>query len=100
MKYFKYILTVLVLVAVVFLAVSFTIMNADPVKINLLPSVEVEQSLALVILISFVIGLFVGALLMSFSLIGQKLKTGRATRQLKKVEKEVEGLRAAPADQA
>lgn len=100
MKYFKYILTIVLLVAVIFLAVSFTFMNADPVKLSLLPSVEVEQSLALIIFISFVVGLLVGALLVSFSLIGQKLKTGKANRQLKKVEKEVEGLRAAPVDQA
>lgn len=99
MKYFKYLVAIAILVVVGFLAVSFSIMNADPVKLSLLPSVEIEQSLALIIFVTFVLGLFVGALLVGFSLLGQMIKTGQAKRKFKKVEKEVEGLRAAPVDQ-
>lgn len=49
---------------------------------------------------TFILGLASGALLLSFSLLGQKLKTGQAKRKLKKAEKEVEGLRAMPPEQA
>ncbi len=70
-------------------------MNSEPVSLSLLPSFQIEWSLAAIVLSAFVAGLLIGLLLVSVSLFGQKVKTGKAKRDLKKVEKEVENLRMA-----
>jgi len=96
MKYFKYIVAIAIIVLIGLYAFALNIMNSDPVTLKLFPSFEWQLSTAVFLLGTFVAGLISGALLLSFSLLGQKLKTGKAKRQLKKAEKEVEGLRAAP----
>lgn len=50
----------------------------------------------LVIMIPFFIGMILGVLLMTMSVFKNKRQVGKATRDLKKVEKEVENLRAMP----
>lgn len=98
MKYFKYIFALAVTALVGFYAFALNIMNEAVISLRLFPSVELQLSTATFLLGTFVAGLLGGALIVSFSLVGQKLKTGQAKRQLKKVEKEVEGLRATPAE--
>lgn len=94
MKFFKYIVSLAIFLSVVFLGFGFSVMNDDVVALSLLPSVTFDLSVAMLVFVCLIVGLLLGTLLVSISLFGQKLKTGKANRQLKKIEKEVEGLRA------
>ena len=96
MKYLKYIIGLALFLLVLFVGFGFSVMNSDPVAIQLLPSYAIEGiSVAGALLSSFLLGLLFGVVILSFSLIGQKVKTGSAKRKLKKVEKEMESLKAA-----
>lgn len=94
MKYFKYIVAFAIIVLFGLYAFFLNLMNSDLITLKFLPSFEWQLSTATFLLGTFVLGLLSGALLVSLSLVNQKLKTGKANRQLKKIEKEVEGLRA------
>ena len=48
------------------------------------------------IIVPFIIGLLGGVVIMSLSVMKNKLQVGKTKRQLNKVEKEVQNLRAAP----
>lgn len=58
--------------------------------------IQYEGALFKVILMSFIVGLLFGVLIMSLSVMRNKLQVGKAQRQLSKVEKEVQNLRATP----
>lgn len=94
----KIILAIATIVILFFLSASVYLKNSELITLEYYFGIEWSVNVATLLLCSFLVGLFVGAMLVSFSLMGQKLKTGRAHRQLKRVEKEVEGLRAAPVD--
>ena len=55
-----------------------------------------DYQLGLLLLGAMAVGMVLGALLTSFSLIKSKMVTKKAKRDLSKVEKEVENLRAIP----
>ncbi len=76
---------------------AFTLSWQNPGSITLKYyfGIEREVGLFLVIMIPFIIGVVLGALLLSFSLVRSKLQFSSAKRSLAKIEKEVEGLRAA-----
>ncbi len=101
MKYLKYILAILILLIPALYSFGLFVMNSGAsITLKVLPSVEVTYGAATFFLLTFLSGLIVGALIVSLSLLGQKFKTGRAKRELKKVEKEVEGLRATSTEAA
>lgn len=57
---------------------------------------QLEVPLGLLLLIAIIVGMILGALLMSFSLVKSKMVGNKAKRNLAKAEKEVENLRAMP----
>lgn len=58
--------------------------------------IQREIPLYVALILPFLIGLLGGVLIMSLSVMRNKLKVGKTKRQLNKVEKEVQNLRAAP----
>jgi len=70
--------------------------NSDLVTVKYYFGIEHEIQLFIVMLVPFGLGLLMGALLMSLSLMRTKMQAGKSKRQLAKVEKEVQNLRAAP----
>lgn len=85
------------LLVVIFLLFGFilNLKNPDVVAFSF-PFIEHEAPLGLLMLIAMLIGVLIGALLMSFSLMKSKMVGSKAKRDLAKVEKEVENLRAMP----
>ncbi len=81
-------------------AYSVNLQNPELITLKYYFGIEWSIKVATLLLCTFLVGLFVGAFVMSLSLIGQKFRTGKVSRKLKKVEREVESLRAAPPAQA
>ena len=95
----KFLVSLALVLFVAAFAFSVYVVNQDQfITFKYVFDIEWTANIATFLFLTFVIGMIVGALLVSFSLLGQKMKTGKANRQLKKVEKEVEGLRAASPD--
>lgn len=69
--------------------------NSVPVTFNFY-FIEIETKLYWAIIVPFCLGSIFGVILMSLSVMRNKLKVGKTKRQLNKVEKEVQNLRAAP----
>lgn len=91
----KKIFTLLLFIVFVLLVVVLVIKNQEQVLFSF-PFIELEAQLGLLMLAAFIGGIGVGALFMSFSLLKSKMVGSKAKRQLAKVEKEVENLRAMP----
>ncbi len=101
MKFFKYLVAIIVFILpALYCFALFAFNDNQPISINLTPSIPFTATPTVFFLVSYVTGLVTGGLIVSFSLFTQKLKTGKANRQLKKIEKEVESLRAATPEQA
>ena len=62
--------------------------------------IEYETKLFAVMIVPFLVGLLFGVLIMSLSVMRNKMRVGKTKRQLNKVEKEVQNLRAAPISMA
>lgn len=80
----------------VFIAITINLKNPQAVTFNYYFNIHWETKLMLLLSVTFVLGLLLGALLMSFKLFASKRETGKTKRALAKVEKEVENLRAMP----
>lgn len=96
----KYILGIVILLVLSVFAYSVNLQNPELITLKYYFGIEWSIKVATLLLCTFLVGLFVGAFVMSLSLIGQKFRTGKVSRKLKKVEREVESLRAAPPAQA
>ena len=85
------------LLVLIFFLLGFVlhIENPDPVSFSF-PFIEWDAPLGLLLLLAVFTGLILGASLMSMSLFKSKLAGSKAKKQLVKVEKEVENLRAMP----
>lgn len=77
-------------------AITLILKNGDLVTVRYYFGLEQEVQLFIVLLVSFGIGMLVGVLLMSLSVMKNKVQAGKTKRHLAKVEKEVQNLRAAP----
>ncbi len=96
----KFLLSIFVVLVWGFFAFSVYLMNQEQtMTFKYIFGIEWTGHIATYMFVTFILGMLIGALIVSLSLFGQKLKTGKANRQLKKVEKEVEGLRAAVPEQ-
>lgn len=85
------------LLVIVFLLLGFVLHLKNPNVVEFsFPFIEQEAPLGLLMLVSLLIGIILGALLISFSLMKSKLIGNKAKRDLAKVEKEVKNLRAMP----
>lgn len=85
------------LIIIVFLLLGFVlhVKNPDTVMFSF-PFIEWQAPLGLLLLLALLAGMLFGALLLSFSLMKSKMIGSKAKRDLAKVEKEVENLRAMP----
>lgn len=86
---------ILILIFAVF-ALLLNLQNPGSIVLQFYLMGEVSVPLALVVMIPFIFGLLLGALLMSVSVVRSKMAAGKTKRQLAKVEKEVQSLRSMP----
>ncbi|MGK7933790.1 MAG: lipopolysaccharide assembly LapA domain-containing protein [Microcystaceae cyanobacterium] len=82
MQYFFLILALFIS----FFFVVFALQNAEPVTIDFILT-QVESSLALILVITLALGIFIGLLVSSFSLIKQRLEIAKQNKQLKELQK-------------
>ncbi len=92
----KKILSIMLFLVFALFALTLNLKNPDPVTLRYYFDLERQVDLFVVLLIPFVIGMLLGILLMSFSVVRNKMQVGKTKRELAKVEKEVQNLRAAP----
>lgn len=83
-------------ILIVLMALTLSLKNPQDVALNYYFGLSWEGPVALALILTFVFGLLIGWLLMSFSVLKNKRVVGKTKRQLAKVEKEVENLRAMP----
>ena len=94
----KRILTIILFLLFAVFALTLNLKNPDSVTLRYYFGFEQEFDLFLVLLIPFAFGVLLGVLLMSLSVMKNKVKLGKARRDVNKLEKAVEGLQATPSD--
>ena len=92
----KRILTIILFLAFAVFALTLNLKNPDSVTLRYYFGFEQEFDLFLVLFIPFAVGVILGVLLMSVSVMKNKVQLGKVRRDVGKLEKEVEGLRAQP----
>ncbi|MFQ3245829.1 MAG: uncharacterized membrane protein YciS (DUF1049 family) [Arenicella sp.] len=92
----KKVLSIIMFLVFALFALTLNLKNPDAVTLRYYFDIEREVDLFIVMLIPFVLGMLLGVLLMSFSVVRTKMQVGKTKRELAKVEKEVQNLRAAP----
>jgi len=92
----KKILSLVIFLLFFVFALTLNLKNPDVVTIKYYFGIEQEVELFIVLLIPFAIGMLLGVLIMSISVMRNKMQAGKSKRDLAKVEKEVQNLRAAP----
>ena len=87
-----------VLIFLVFAAFAFTLnlSNPETILVKYYFGFSLELPLFIVLMAPFFIGMILGVLVMSLSIIKNKRRVGVAKKALVKVEKEVQNLRAMP----
>ena len=93
MKLLRNILTVLFLLAMIFVGVLFAQANKMPVPLDLLVYTFEPKTLALWVLGAFALGGALGMLASSFILVRTRVSLGSSKRQLDKARTEVSQLR-------
>ena len=91
MKVFTYIFVI----AIILFGVSFTVLNADPVKLNYYFGVR-EISLSLLLAFTLIIGAVLGIIVLLSPLFRLKTENYRLRQKLTGIEQEVENLRSIP----
>lgn len=94
----KRIFTIILFLLFAVFALTLNLKNPDSVTLRYYFGFEQEFDLFLVLLIPFTFGVVLGVLLMSLSVMKNKVKLGKARRDVNKLEKAVEGLQAEPAN--
>lgn len=92
----KKVLSIILFLVFAMFALTLNLKNPDPVTLSYYFGIERQVDLFVVLLIPFATGMLLGVLLMSFSIVRNKMQVGKTKRELAKVEKEVQNLRAAP----
>lgn len=92
----KKVLSIILFLVFALFALTLNLKNPDAVTLRYYFGFESQVDLFVVILVPFAIGMLLGVLLMSFSVVRNKMQVGKTRRELAKVEKEVQNLRAAP----
>lgn len=92
----KKVLSIIMFLVFALFALTLNLKNPDAVTLRYYFDIEREVDLFVVMLIPFVLGMLLGVLLMSFTVVRTKMQVGKTKRELAKVEKEVQNLRAAP----
>lgn len=91
----KRIVSLVLILVVTIITVTFTLLNSQPVKINFYFG-HYEIDLLIVIVISLIIGAFLGILAAVGKLLSMKQEIMRKDKKIKIMEKEVENLRSLP----
>ncbi len=83
-------LKIIIWVVIVLSITFFVVFNVEPkVKVSLLPGFTLEEiPLALVIIISFILGLLSGLLIFLSELLRSKLKLSKLEKEIKELSKE------------
>jgi len=92
----KKVLSIILFLVFALFALTLNLKNPDVVTLRYYFDIEREVDLFVLLLVPFIVGMFLGVLLMSFSVVRTKMQVGKTKRELAKVEKEVQNLRAAP----
>ncbi len=92
----KKVLSIILFLVFALFALTLNLKNPDAITLRYYFGIESQVDLFIVILVPFAIGMLLGVLLMSFSVVRNKMQVGKTKRELAKVEKEVQNLRAAP----
>ena len=77
-------------------AFTLNLQNPQTVSLQYYFNLQWQAPVVLVLTVTFILGLLIGWLLMTLSVLKNKRQVGKAKRALAKVEKEVENLRAIP----
>ena len=87
-----------ILILLVFAEFAFTLNLSNPgtILVKYYFGISLELPLFIVLMAPFFIGMILGVLVMSLSIIKNKRRVGVAKKALVKVEKEVQNLRAMP----
>lgn len=91
----KRILTLILLVVVVLLGLSFALMNAEPITLNYYFS-TVKAPFSLLMVFAVALGAVLGVLAVVGLLLGQKRELAKCRKAAKLAEKEINNLRALP----
>ena len=85
-------------VVIIIFAIAFTINLKNPQSVTLFYyfGIEWQTKLMWALTAAFGVGLLIGWLIMTVSVLKNKRQVGKAKKQLAKVEQEVENLRAMP----
>ena len=95
----KKVLSIILFLVFALFALTLNLKNPDAVTLRYYFDLEREVDLFVVLLVPFVVGMLLGLLLMSFSVVRNKMQVGKTKRELARVEKEVQNLRSAPITQ-
>ena len=94
MRLLRNLLTVLIVLVTLVIGVLFALQNKVPVPLDLLVYTFEPQSLALWILLAFVLGGLLGMMVSSAILVRTRASLGTCKRQLEKARIEVDKLRS------
>lgn len=92
----KKILSIILFLVFALFALTLNLKNPDAITLRYYFDFESQVDLFVVILVPFAVGMLLGVLLMSFSIVRNKMQVGKTKRELARVEREVQNLRAAP----
>lgn len=95
-KLVSWLFWVLIFLVIAIFVASVQMKNGDPIEVNYYWDIKEQISVFWLLSIPFLIGLLLGVLIMSFSIVKHKYRSSVEKRKLVKVEKEVENLRALP----
>ena len=93
MRLIKTLLVVLLVLAVFFVGIMFTIHNSTEVMIDLVFIQLPSANLALSLIITFAAGTLIGLLLSSLIIFALKTRLGSAKRKINNTQKEIDQLR-------
>ncbi|MFT6407409.1 MAG: uncharacterized membrane protein YciS (DUF1049 family) [Arenicella sp.] len=85
----KKILSIILFLVFALFALTLNLKNPDAVTLRYYFDIEREVDLFVVLLVPFVVGMLLGVLLMSFSVVRNKMQVGKTKRELAKVEKDL-----------
>ena len=88
-------ISIIFIVVILLLVLLFTLLNAEPVSLNYYLG-QVEQPLALILVVTFVAGALIGLLTSVVMILSARHDVSKLRKQIKQTEQEVMNLRSIP----
>jgi len=88
-------ISIIFIVVILLLVLLFTLLNAEPVSLNYYLG-QVEQPLALILVVTFVAGALIGLLTSVVMILSARHDVSKLRKQIKHTEQEVMNLRSIP----